>query len=211
VKQEALAIAEQRLADTVVKAPAPTAAGQDFRRARFVVSHRSVTEGGYVHAGAELYRLAIDNALKLRVPVPESQSGDVRNGQSVQVSIAASSHSFAGAVTRINPAVDPATHTFEVEVQIPNSDGLLQVGGLATAAILTHVDRDAATVPSDAPLTTEGVTKLLLSDGEHIESVAVTLGAKNPDWVEVLHPALPRGACVVTSGQLAFVAGGVRR
>jgi multidrug efflux pump subunit AcrA (membrane-fusion protein) len=210
MKQEALAIAEQRLADTVVKVPAPTQAVPDLGGAIYAVSQRSVSEGSYVHAGGEVYRLVIDNTLKLRVPVPDSQSGEVRSGQRVQVSVSGSAHPFAGAVTRINPTVNPATRTFEVEVQIPNSDGLLKVGGLATATIFTRLDHEAATVPPEAPLTADGVTKLLLSDGENVRSVAVTLGAKSSDWVEVVHPALPRGARVVANAQLAIMSIGVR-
>jgi RND family efflux transporter MFP subunit len=210
-KQEMLAIAEQRLADTIVKAPAAADAVPDARDAVYAVSKRSVIEGSYVHPGAEIYRLVIDSTLELRVAVPDSRSSEIRSGQSVQVSVAGAPRAFAGAVMRIGPTVDPATRTCEVEVQVPNADGMLKVGGIATATILTHVDRDAATVPSDAPLTSDGVTKLLLADGEHFKPVAVTLGAKSTDWVEVLRPALPRGTRVVTNGQLALVAGGDRR
>ncbi len=181
MKQEALAIAEQRLADTVVKAPAPTHAVPDLGGAVYSVSQRSVTEGSYVHAGGEVYRLVIDNTLKLRVPVPDSQSGEIRSGQSVQVSVPGSAHPFAGAVTRINPTVNPATRTIEVEVQIANSDGLLKVGGLATATIFTHLDHEAATVSQEMPLTIDGATKL------------------------------PRGARVVGGGQVALTSGRLAR
>lgn len=211
VKQEALAIAEQRLAETVVKAPPADESVPGGSRAVYAVSRRSVSEGSYAHPGMEIYRLVIDNTLKLKVPVPDSRSGEVRDGESVQVSVGGSARPITGAVARINPTVDPATHTFEVEVQIPNADGFLKVGGVANATILTRVDHDAATVPPDAPLTSGGVTKLLLADGQHITAVAVTLGAKSADWVEVIHPTLPRGARVVTSGQLAFVAASSRR
>ena len=98
-----------------------------------------------------------------------------------------------------------------MEVQIPNPDGSLKTGSCATATILTEVDHNVATVPSEAPLTTDGVSKLLLADGEHFRTVAVTLGTKNIDWVEVIRPLLPPGSQVVTSGQVALVAGEGRR
>ena len=219
VKQEALAIAQQRLADTVVKVPPASAAvdatanstGGSTGGPIYTVSKRAVTEGSYVHAGAEVYRLVIDRTLKMQVPVPDFHSSEVRDGQTVEVSIPGYARPLAGKVTRVNPWVDPATRTFEVEVQVPNPDGQLKGGSSAVATILTHENRDVATVPSDAPLTANGVTKLLLADGEGIRAVAVTLGAKSRDWVEVLRPALPRGTRVVTSGQLALLSGGVRR
>ena len=113
-------------------------------------------------------------------------------------------------MTRINPTVNPATRTFEVEVQIPNSDGLLKVGGLATATIFTHLDREAATVPPEAPLTADGVTKLLLSDGENVRSVAVTLGARAATGWKWCIPRVPRSARVVANAQLAIMSIGVR-
>lgn len=203
-KQEALAIAQQRLADTVVKAPALDDSAPLAHGAIYAVSSRGVTEGSYVHAGSEVYRLVIDDKLKLRVRVPESRWNEVHDGQNVQLSVDDAPQPVTGAVARINPIVDPASRTFEVEVQVPNAGGMLKVGELAKATILTQVDRDAATVPADAPLTSDGQTKLFVAEGNDYKTIAVTLGTKCAEWVEVLRPALPRGARVVASGQLAF-------
>ena len=210
VKQQALAMARQRLADTKVKAPdLADAAGPGG--AVYAVSRRTVTGGSYVHAGEEVFRLVIDRTLKLRVPVPDAQTNDVHNGQSVEVSTAGCPTAMAGKVTRINPRVDPATQTFEVEVQVPNREGLLKAGSGAQAAILLHSSHEAATVPAEAALTADGQTKLLVAEGDQILAVPVTLGAKSAGWVEVVRPALPRGAQVVTSGQLAAFLGSLRR
>ncbi len=203
-KQEAVAIAQQRLADTVVRAPVPDDAASAARGAMYAVSGRCVTEGSYVHAGSEVYKLVIDGKLKLRVRVPECRWNEIHDGQSVQVATDDSPQPVAGAVARINPIFDPSSRTFEVEVQVPNSSGLLKVGDVAKATILTHVDRDAATVPADAQFTSDGQTQLLVADGGNYKTIAVTLGAKCAEWVEVLRPVLPRGARVVTSGQLAL-------
>jgi RND family efflux transporter MFP subunit len=210
VKQEALAIAQQRLADTIVKAPVPETVAPGTRGTAYFVSRRCVTEGSYVHPGVEVYRLLIDKSLKLRVRLPDSRADEVRNGQAVEVSADGLLHPLSASIARIDPVVDPATHTFDVEVQVPNSAGLLKVGSLAKATIFTCVDHDAATVPSDAPLTSDGETKLFLAEGEHYKTIAVTLGAKCAEWVEVLRPALPRNARVVTNGQLALVSGSRR-
>ncbi len=210
VKQEALAMARQRLADTKVKAPdVADAAGPGG--AVYAVSRRTVTGGSYVHAGEEIFRLVIDRTLKLRVPVPDAQTNDVHNGQCVEVSTAGCPTAMAGKVTRINPRVDPATKTFEVEVQVPNREGFLKAGSSAQAAILLRGSHEAATVPAEAALTADGQSKLLVAEGDRIRAVPVTLGAKSADWVEVVRPTLPRGAQVVTSGQLAAFLGSLRR
>lgn len=142
VKQEALAIARQRLTETVVKAPSPADAAS-FPGAAYAVSHRSVTAGSYVHAGDEVFRLVIDKTLKLRLPIPDMHANDVHDGQCVEITSAGLSEPILGTVARINPRVDPATHTFEVEVQVPNHKFLLKAGSMAHASIaLDQVRKD---------------------------------------------------------------------
>ena len=109
-----------------------------------------------VRAGTEVCKLVIDRTLKLRVPVPERFGPEVRVGQAVAVTTAASPRPAAGTVARINPAVEPAPRTFEVEVQVPNPAGDIKPGGFARAAILTRVDPEAVTVPVTAPYSFAG-------------------------------------------------------
>ena len=92
----------------------------------YAITQRSVAEGTFVRPGTEVCKLVIDQTLKLRVPVPERYSTEVQLGQQVEVNTAAFPRPFTGTVTRINPAVDPTTRTFEVEIQVPNADGELE-------------------------------------------------------------------------------------
>ena len=93
-----------------------------------------VAEGTLVRPGTELFKLVVDRTLKLRLPIPERHAADVRPGQKVEVAAAARTNSVNGTVTRINPAVDPDTRTFQVEVEVPNLAGELKAGGFAKAA-----------------------------------------------------------------------------
>jgi RND family efflux transporter MFP subunit len=208
MKHEALAIARQQLKDTQISGPTPTLAVPGAENGvTYVVTHRPVAEGSFVRPGTEVFRLVIDRTLKLRVPVPERYSPEVRLGQKADVHTAAYAHPFAGTVTRINPAVEPATRTFEVEIQIPNPDGVLKPGGFAKAAILTRVDQDAVTVPLAALSNFAGITKVFVAEDGKAKEVQVTLGVQTTEWVEIAKPALPRGAQVVTSGQSALADG----
>jgi multidrug efflux pump subunit AcrA (membrane-fusion protein) len=87
----------------------------------YAVTKKMVHEGQWVKEGEALYDLVIINPLRIWANVPERYSADARLGQTVRVSV--SSHSeqfFEGKVTRINPAVDAQSRTFQVEAVLPN-------------------------------------------------------------------------------------------
>ncbi len=208
VKQEALAIAQQQLKDTLIRVPAPSQPVPGVEKnATYAITSRPVAEGSYVMVGAELFKLVIEQPLKFRAPVPERKSGAVRLGQKADIYTAAYQHPFPGVVTRINPAIDPKTRTFEVEILVPNLQGELKPGGFATTAIVTEVDERAATVPLESLVNFAGVTKIFLVVDGHAKEVPVTLGVQGTEWVEIASPTLPDKAQVVTSGQTAIADG----
>jgi RND family efflux transporter MFP subunit len=208
VKQEALAIAEQRLKDTLVRAPAPSEAIPGAEESvEYAVTSRSVAEGEYVMEGTELFKLVIEHPLKFRGRVPERRIGEVRVGQKAKLFASAYPDPFDGEVSRINPAVDPATRAFEVELLVPNKEGRLKPGGFAKTGILTTLDSQAPTVPLEALVHFAGVSKIFLVEDGRAKEVQVTLGMQETDWVEIATPDLPSGAQVVTSGQTAIADG----
>jgi len=204
MRQEALAIAQKQLADTVIRVPTLSAPVPGLPQVRYAVTRRSVSEGTFVRVGDEVCKLTIDETLKLRVAVPERYAADVQTEQSVKVTTAASTTPFPGTVLRINPAVDPATRTFEVEILCPNPEGRMKPGGFAKAAIITKQQDQAVTVPLEALVTFAGISKVFTADGDHCREVRVTLGIQTTDWVEIASPVLPVGTRVVTSGQTAL-------
>jgi multidrug efflux pump subunit AcrA (membrane-fusion protein) len=126
---------------------------------------------------------------------------EVKEGQKVTVTTAAFDKTFEGLVTRINPSVDLTTRTFEVEIQVPNPDGVLKSGSFAKAAIVTRMDEGTQTVPLDSVVRFAGITKIFLSEGGKAREVQVTSGATTSQWIEIVSPKLPAGSQVVTSGQ----------
>jgi RND family efflux transporter MFP subunit len=205
VKHEALAIARQQLSDTVVRVPEPSQPVPGVEKgATYAITSRAVAEGSYVKPGADVFKVVIESPLKFRGRVPERKTSEVRLGQKAEVYISAYPRPFPGHVTRINPAVDPQTRTFEVEILVPNERAELKPGGFAKTAILTEVDERSPTVPLTAPVHVAGVTKIFLVEGGHAKEVQVTLGVQGTDWVEISSPALPANAQVVTSGQTAL-------
>jgi RND family efflux transporter MFP subunit len=208
MKQTALAVAKQQLADTRVRVPTPTLPVPGVSGVvAYAVAGRVVAEGSLVRPGTEICKLVIDRTLKLRMPVPERYGAEVRLGQKAEVRTAALPRALAGSVMRINPTVDPATRTFEVEIQIPNPSGELKPGSFAKAAILTRLDAEAVTVPLSALVNFAGITKVFVAENGRAKEVQVSPGTQTTEWVEIASPALPRGTRVITSGQSVLADG----
>lgn len=208
LKQSVLAGSRLKLAETRVVAPTPTrpVPGADGG-GTYAVTARGVSEGTMLRAGTEVCKLVVDRTLKLRVPVPERFGAEVRVGQAVVAAAAAFPRPVPGTVARINPAVEPTTRTFEVEVHVSNPAGAIKPGSFAKAAILTRVDADTVTVPVTAPYRFAGTTRVFVVEGGKARDVPVTLGTQTTEWVEVLGPSLPPGTQVVTSGHAVLADG----
>lgn len=208
LRQEALRSAEQQLKDTLVVAPTPTQKIPGSESGvSYVVSQRNVAEGTFVRLGTELYRLAIDQTLKLRVAVPERYGPDIKAGQKVDVTTAAFARPFEGVVALVYPTVDPNTRTFDVEIHVANPNRELKPGSFAKAAIRTRVDPDAVTVPLEAIVEFAGITKVFVVENGKAKEVQVVQGVQTTKWVEILRPKLAKGTRVVISGQSALADG----
>lgn len=229
-RQAVLETAGKRLRDTRILAPAITvrtppvlepAAGSATRAVpaatdadpalAYTVAERFVSEGEIVRAAppTKLFRLVVDSVLKLKAAVPERYASQVRPGQEVDLAVESlPGRTIGGRVARVNPTVDTANRTFEVEVWVPNRERLLKSGSFATASILLGADADAVTVPEEAIVRYAGVTKLFTVVDDKAVVVPVELGSRldisGPAgavhrWVEV-SGSLAVGVPVVTSG-----------
>jgi membrane fusion protein (multidrug efflux system) len=207
----ALDVARQARADMIIRAPEPRRVPQGLAKAEtitFAVTQRDVTEGQMLKQGDAVAELVIPNPLKLWANVPERYSAEVAVDQLVRITVSAYPDKvFEGRVTRINPAVDATSRTFAVEVAVPNDEGLLRPGGFAKAAIVTHREAQATTVPLAALVTFAGVTKIfIVESGDKVRAIPVATGLEGPGWIEVTGP-LPAQAQVVTTGQTQLADG----
>lgn len=211
-RKSELDLAEQRLADTTVRAPAAAetessavSATSQHADNRYAVAQRFVSVGEYVREGTPMFRLVASDPIKFRAKVPERFVSQVRVGQKATVRVEAYSEVFQGAVARINPAVDLASRTFEVEVTVPNGDGRLQPGSFARGAIFTHTDENVVFVPAEAIVTFAGVSKVF-ADGKAVDH-AVRMGVEVDGHTEITRGDLEPGDQVVTTGASRLAGG----
>jgi RND family efflux transporter MFP subunit len=213
-RQSVLNTALQRLGETEIIVPGPgsqrskSSAGHQ----EYVVADRSVAVGEMLSTtpGSDpgVFKLVIDHPLKLVTTLPERHRSEIKLGQSVELHVEYSpGKTFAGTVARINPVVDRASRTFEVEIMVPNEDRQLSAGSFVRATVSTHVDEHAPTVPEQALVKMAGVTKVfVVRDGIVHEvqvkpqgQVTVAGSRYSESWIEI-DGNLPAQSMVVTSG-----------
>ncbi len=208
MRKKSLEIAEQRLADTKMRAPEPqhwaawaSLLGPGIAPPQYQIAAKMVQDGEMVRnpPGNAVYRLVSSQTLKLNVQVPEKFSPEVMLGQTIELKIEAyPNENFTGTIKRINPTVDVATRTFSIEAEVPNASNRLKPGVFARAAIITGTS-NVTTVPPNALVVFAGVTKVFVQDGTKVKAYPVEIGQRANDWVEV-RGDLPKDAKVITSG-----------
>lgn len=101
-----------------------------------VVVRRDMDRGALAAQGSVVYVLADLSSVKAVFGLPGQDVARVRLGQSLPVAVSAwEGREFSGSVTAISPSADPKSRTFEVEITIPNPDGALLDGMVASVAL----------------------------------------------------------------------------
>jgi RND family efflux transporter MFP subunit len=184
-----MAMAEKVLADTEIRAPF---AGY--------VGARSVTPGEYVATTAKIATILRVTPIKLELQVPELYAQQVKRGLNVDASVTGyAGRVFNGSVTAINPAVDPNSRTFIVEVTFANADVALRPGMFATARIVLPGSTQGIFIPPNTLITdatTNSSQVFVIRDGKARLAV-VQLGERDGDLVRIL-TGIPADAVLAT-------------
>jgi multidrug efflux pump subunit AcrA (membrane-fusion protein) len=111
---------------------------------------------------------------------------------------------FTGRVARIAPGLDPATRTFPIEIEIPNSGFRLKPGMYGRVGITTQEKPDALIIPANALVDVGGERGVFLAkDGNTAAFRPVEVGIEEDARVEILE-GLSEGDQVVTTGAAAL-------
>ena len=189
-RRSELALAKQQLADTVVYAPLDG-----------VVLTKKASVGEYLAAGAPVVDIVRINPLRLRVEVPERESHNIRNGQSVRVSVEGDPNSYLGYVKRLSPTIGEQNRVLAVEADVANN-GRLRPGAFVKAEIITNQSATAVTVPTNAIVTFAGIEKVLVVENGKAVEKPVTTGRRGSDWIEIKSGVNVGDTVVVDPGNL---------
>jgi HlyD family secretion protein len=123
------------------------------------VTEQFLYPGDMAQPGTPIFTVADTGTAIARAQLPQAETAKVRAAQACAfVPADAPAESFAGHVTVVNPAIDPARRTLEAWCEIPNSDGRLLPGTFGEARIRTGLARSIV-VPVGAVQLEEGTRK----------------------------------------------------
>jgi RND family efflux transporter MFP subunit len=158
-----------------------------------VVTRRNIDVGDLVNAGnggsgQALFAVAQVDPLRLYVYVPQVYAQQIKIGDAVTVTLAERvSEQYQGTVARTARAIDAATRTMQVEIQVPNPTGALIAGSYVQVTLPISVDARALVVPTNVLLfRPEGTRVALVDSGGKVHLASVQLGTDFGTTVEVL-------------------------
>jgi multidrug efflux system membrane fusion protein len=198
-----LEVAATALRDTTLRAPRSG-----------VVLERKLDRGALASPGTVVFTIGAVDSLKAVFGVPDAVVRQLKPGMTLSATAdAVVDRRFSGRVTTIAPAADRDTRLFSVEVTIPNRDGALRPGMIATIQLDNqNVDLPKTDAPA-VPLTA------IVKDGAKAGSYAVFVVDGQESNLQARLRAVVPGpiagdgiqiASGVTAGEQVIVSGAAR-
>jgi RND family efflux transporter MFP subunit len=168
-----------------------------------VITARNTDIGALIGAGdnsvpKELFHMAAIHTLRVYIPVPEVYADAARNGEKVNLTIDEyPGQTFTGTLVRNSDAIDPASRTLNVEVDVDNPTGKLMPGAYVFVHLKVPATSGSVTIPSNTLLfRAEGLRAGVVRDGK-VRLTPVTIGHDYGATVEITSGLNPQDAVVI--------------
>ena len=172
-----------------------------------VLEERYVEQGSHLERGDPVALMVDESVLKAVGRVSQQSAGELSLGQRISVRLL-DGREAEGQVTYISRLGDAQTHSFRVEAEVPNQNGLLTAG--VSAELRIAIGRAAAHFLSPAVLSLSDAGEVgvkSVSDDGRVQFHPIKLVRTEADGVWV--SGLPEQVRVITQGQGFVIAGEV--
>ena len=166
-------------------------------------------EDGELYSGQPILVLTQIYTLKALISIPENYYPNVKKGMPVTLSSEIyPGETFPATIDIVYPTVDPASHTFQARLRIPNSALKLRPGMYVKTKMSMGMAR-AMVVPYQSVLKLTGSNDryIFLDDGGMAKRVFVKLGQRFDENIEIISDELQEGDRLVVVGQAKLVDG----
>src|SRR3989338_1222222 len=190
VKKAEIDLIKAELADSVISAAFDG-----------IVGERKVSAGQFVDQGTTLSYLIRSEPIKAEFRVPERFLGQLKNGQPIQVTVAAYPNKiFNGDVYFIDPQGAPESRTALIKAKLPNAEGKLRQGMFANLDLIVNVRSNALTIPEEALIARGDEVYVFAVDAENkAQMKPVKGGVRLAGTAEILE-GLSAGENVIVEG-----------
>jgi RND family efflux transporter MFP subunit len=140
------------------------------------------------NSGPELFHLAQVDPLRVYVRVPQPLVHAIQPGQKAELTFQElQGRVFEATVTRSAGAVDSASRTLQVELQVPNPNGDILAGSYAQVRFQEAAGTPPLTISDNALIfRKDGTQMAVVDDNNKVHLVTVTLGRDYGNVLEVL-------------------------
>jgi len=150
-----------------------------------VITSRTADPGTLAAPGVPLLQIDSAGALQFQASVSESNIASMHIGMKIPITLDGATSQTEGTVAQIVPAVDPASRTFLVKIDVPPSRQL-RAGMYGTADIAAG-KRKVILIPSSAIVMRGSLPCAYVIDANGVAQLRyVTLGHRETNIVEVL-------------------------
>ncbi|MCL2246218.1 MAG: efflux RND transporter periplasmic adaptor subunit [Lentimicrobiaceae bacterium] len=159
-------------------------------------------DGGDIYAGNPILQIQQIKPVKLLINVSESQYNDFRQGMEAQIKVdILGDASIKGRVSLIYPTFDARTHTFPVEIAIPNEHIKVRPGMYARA-IFNLGNRNNVVVPDNAIVKQPGSGDryiYVLNEDNTVSYIKIELGRRLDANYEIISGVKDGDKVAITS------------
>lgn len=145
-------------------------------------------DSGDLYAGNPILQIQQITPVKLLINVSESQYNDIKLGMKANILIDVfKDEVFLGKVTLIHPTLDPRTHTFTVEVTLPNANTKVRPG-MYGKVVFNFAPVNNVVVPDQAisKITGSSDRYVFVIENDEVKYTKVVLGRRLENGYEVI-------------------------
>jgi len=194
VKRVELALAQQRLADAVIRAPF------DAR-----VLNRHIAPGGYISAGAAVATLVRTDPIWFRGTLPERYASRLETGLKIAIRVTSANEPLMAEVTRISPSLDMASRSLSFEARVDNHDLQIRAGLFASAEIELDPNAKSLVIPESAMTDFAGAEKVWKIVDGVAQRLEISTGVRRQGYVEIVQ-GLSQGDQILMDASVGRVA-----
>jgi RND family efflux transporter MFP subunit len=169
-----------------------------------VVTRKWADVGDLAAPGKPLIEIEDPSLLQLEADVPEAIASRIQPDARLGIRVDSVKGEFAGTVREIAPTTDPASRTFRVKLDLPQTPGLMS--GQFARLVVPVGESHSVRVPASAVLLRGQLEILFVVTNQRAQLHLVKTGTKVGNDLEIL-AGLDPGESVVVSGAALLVDG----
>ncbi len=156
-----------------------------------VITRRNVDVGDLIDAGGgagrAMFLLTQTDPLRVYINVPQSSAQLVKRGQKAIVTqTELAGKTFEGEVVRTSGSIDAATRTMQVEITLPNKDGVLMPGAYVQVSLPLTTSTTLAIPTNSLIIGSQGVRVAVVGENGLVTIRSVKIGRNYGQTVEAL-------------------------